>query len=262
MIHYITVHFRGDQWVDTQLKHIEKFTSDYKVWCFFSEHMDTSPHKHKYHFLENHDNIKGVSGSYDHATKLDDLFKVVAEDENTKDDDVVIFIDSDAFPIGNINDYIESKLKGYDLAGVSRPENDDGHFCIHPCFAFSTVAFWKQNKLTWHGLNMQAPIHNFLDDTGGLLYQDISKKNIKCFKIFKSKKSSIDTHPIFFSSYDNIIYHHGAGSRKFRSRSETAFIIKNIDFFDSIYSSISELALEKINSGYFIDQIWKKINEN
>lgn len=258
MIHYITVHFGGDQWVDTQLNHIERFTSDYKVWCFFGQHMDTLPHKHKYHFLENHDNIEGISGSYDHATKLDDLFKVVAEDENTKDDDVVIFLDSDAFPIGNINDYIESKLKGYDLAGVSRPEDDYRYFSIHPCFTFCTVAFWKQNNLTWHGVNMQAPIKNFLDDTGGLLYQDISKKNIKCFKIFKSTKSSIDTHPIFFSSYGDIVYHHGAGSRNFITRQATNFISKHRDFFDSIYSSISKFALKKINSGYFIDEIWKR----
>jgi hypothetical protein len=258
MIHYITVHFSSDKWVDIQLKHIEKFTSDYKVWCFFDEHMDTSPHKHKFNFLKNHDNIEGISGSYDHATKLDNLFKIVAKDKNTKDDDVVIFLDSDAFPIDNVNEYIEPKLKCYNLAGVSRPENDNGHCCIHPCFTFSTVGFWKKNNLTWHGVDMNFPIVNPINDTGGLLYQDISKKNIKCYKIYKTKKSSIDVHPAFFSSYGDIAYHHGAGSRKFFSRSETAFIRKNRDFFNLKYSSINELALREINNGYFINQIWKK----
>ena len=250
MIHYITVHFGGDQWVDTQLKHIEKFTSDYKVWCFFGEHMDTSPHKHKYHFLENHDNDSSISGSDDHATKLDTLFKIVAEDESTKYDDVVIFLDSDAFPIGNINSYIESKLKGYDFCAVHRPEIIKCPI-PHPCFAFCTIDFWANNNFSWIPPDSGRACESCRYDTGGKVLSKLEQNNIEWFRIKRTNKSSIYYHPVFFSSYDDIVYHQGASSRPNKVNRATTI-------FKGINENIQEIAFEAIKNNYFINQIWKK----
>jgi|TARA_Y100000289_G_scaffold39202_1_gene38653 hypothetical protein len=268
MIHYITVHFGGDQWVDTQLKHIEKFTSDYKVWCFFDEHMDTSPHKHKYHFLENHCNTSvakkdgGMSGSYDHATKLDNLFKVVAEDEGTKDDDVVIFLDSDAFPIDNVNEYVKSKLQSYIFCAVHRPEIIKCPI-PHPCFAFCTMDFWINNNFSWMPPDFTRAVKSCTYDTGGKVLSDLQRNNIEWLRIKRTNRSSIYYHPVFFSSYDNIVYHHGASSRPNNlNRATTIFMKKNPNLFKDINENIQEIALEAIKNNYFINQKWKKRNEN
>ena len=61
------------------------------------------------------------------------------------DEDILLFIDGDAFPISDVATYAEEKLKQFPLIAVQRSEND-GDPQPHPCFCITTVGFWKKNK--------------------------------------------------------------------------------------------------------------------
>ena len=64
-IHYITIHHATIKWIDIQLRHIQRFTRDYKVWALFSKDLCLSEHEHKYHFL-GHKKSKSGHESDDH----------------------------------------------------------------------------------------------------------------------------------------------------------------------------------------------------
>jgi hypothetical protein len=110
MIHIITIHFKTPKWVDLQLKQIDKHTSDYKVWTY-CDGFDISPHKHKFHFCENfkHSDKIYKQASHNHQAKLNSLTEVVLSDVDTQDNDLLIWLDSDSFPIKNVNDYVSEK---------------------------------------------------------------------------------------------------------------------------------------------------------
>lgn len=213
MIHIITNHHKTDMWIDLQISQIKKHISEYLVWSY-SSGFDISKHQKKFHYLKNHTPRTGEAfgGYLNHMLKLNSLTEIVLNDTNTKEDDILIWLDSDAFPIANINNYIDNKLSVFPLIAIVRPENG-GDIIPHPSFTCSTVAFWKKNKLNWNGIpGKDTAINNFgLHDPGGELYETLRKKNINWFRLKRTK--SLTEHQVFFTIYDNIIYHHGAGSR-------------------------------------------------
>lgn len=209
MIHIITVHFKTDKWIDLQLKQIDKHVTDYKVWSY-CDGFDISPHKHKFHFCEN-SGVTVKTEYKNHLLKLNALTENVVWDEDTKDDDILIFMDSDAFPVNDINDYVVEKLSKYPLLAVYRPENG-GDVIPHPSFTCSTVAFWMEDlfprKKIWGG------VHGGelgTSDPGGKLYKYLSRNNIEWYRMRRTQ--SLTEHPVHFTIYDDIVYHHNAGSR-------------------------------------------------
>ena len=208
MIHIITIHFKTPKWIDLQLKQIDKHTSDYKVWTY-CDGFGISPHKHKFHFCENFKQSKSVPkvGSKNHMAKLNSLTQVVLRDVDTQDDDLLIWLDSDSFPINNVNDYVSGKMSKYPLIAINRPEND-GDVIPHPSFTSTSVSFWKRHKLNWNGIP-KGKLGTL--DTGGELYRYLLNKNIEWYKLLRTR--TLADHPLWFTIYDDLIYHHGAGSR-------------------------------------------------
>jgi hypothetical protein len=48
-------------------------------------------------------------------------------------------------------------------------------------------------------------------DPGGELYMYLKNNNIEWYKLLRTR--SLTEHPVWFTIYDDLIYHHGAGSR-------------------------------------------------
>jgi hypothetical protein len=252
MIHIITVHFKTDKWIDLQLMQIGRHISDYKVWAY-SDGFDHLPHKDKFYFCEQHAS-KRNKVYLDHMEKLNSLTNVVLNDKKTKDTDILIWLDSDSFPIRDLNDYINEKLLKYPLIAVNRPENG-GDVIPHPSFACTTVSFWKKHELTWDGLpTKEAPTnsHGF-HDPGGKLYVSLMNKNINWFRLLRTK--SLSNHKVFFTIYDDLIYHHGAGSRSPKCR--FGDLDKSIDP-NLIFESISKNIISKkddITNGLITEEL-------
>ena len=115
MIHVLTVHWKDPKWIPVQLKFLKRNLSrGYKTYAFLN-------------YIE-----KEFHGQFDyeldeeiqsHAIKLN-LLAQIASANAQSDDDILMFIDGDAFPIQPITNYIQSALKDNKLVAVQRKEND------------------------------------------------------------------------------------------------------------------------------------------
>src|SRR5262252_3421550 len=114
MIYVLTVHWRFDFWVDVQIRHLMRYLRDpFRIYAFCDR--TKSDHSAKF------DYCSPVTGTVDHASKLNALASVVCE--STDAEDVLVFCDSDAFPVRDITDYVRAGLKRWPLVAVQRLEN-------------------------------------------------------------------------------------------------------------------------------------------
>lgn len=244
MIHIIVVHFKTSEWIDLQLKQIKKHFSNYKIWTY-CDGFNILPHQNKFHFCQNSITESNKLGYIDHILKLNSLTDIVLKDLDTNNNDLLIWLDSDAFPINNANDYISKKMLKYPFIAVNRPEND-GDVIPHPSFTCTSVSFWKKYKLTWDGIPGESGGLNKkgLHDPGGKLYQDLLENDIEWYRMRRTK--SLTKHEVFFTIYDDFIYHHGAGSRGPRNKIAGC----RGGNFGVLYnkSEILKVILEKINT--------------
>ena len=115
MIHFITVHWWSDFWIEPQLRQIELFTtSPYRICSFFTG-LDIAPYRSRFHYVAD-------SSVADHATKLNQLAEIACADAEGPDD-LLVFLDSDAFPIAPWEDFVRQKLQSNVLVAVRRQEN-------------------------------------------------------------------------------------------------------------------------------------------
>ncbi len=143
-----------------------------------------------------------------HAVPLQRLYEVAKKDQLK----FIVTMDTDAFPvrdnwltelIGNLNEQTV-------LCGVWRDELA-GHVCpyVHPSCLCTTTDFIKKNRLRFDRIDI---ISDQKKDTLAS-FTIIAEKKGKT--IAKLKRSNVnDLHYILGGLYGNLIYHHGAGSRK------------------------------------------------
>jgi hypothetical protein len=211
MIHILTIHFNTDRWLDLQLQYIKAHVHGYKTWMYY-EGFEGTAHEGKYYFCKEYSCKKKYKRiELDHIEKLNSLTSLVLSHRDTKDGDLLMWLDSDSFPIRDLNQYIEEKLRTYPLLAIQRPENG-GDLIPHPSFTCCSVDFWKRNKLSWDGCRPQNKLcPNGLHDPGGSIYRTLTETNTPWYKLRRTR--SLTKHKVFFTIYDSIIYHHGAGSR-------------------------------------------------
>jgi len=210
MIHVATVHWRDSRFIEPQQKFLEKYLDDFKVWAYLDKIEPSLYNPSDFFYCADSEIQKGeVEGPF-HAQKLQSLFNKIESHPETDDDDVIVFLDGDAWPIKNLNDFIFSELKKFPLIAVVREENS-GDQQPHPCFCFCRVSFWKYHNLHWkYGLvdNKNYPTRQ---DVGGFLLQYLKNKKITWKKLTRTK--SLGKHPVFYGVYSDLVYHHGAGYR-------------------------------------------------
>ena len=229
MIYIATVHHKNPFWVNTQLKFIKKnFSEEYKTYAYldsgkqlnkeFEDSNFSGINKEEFKkFDVVIDSINKAGGAAQHSQRLKKLYKEIFK--VAKDEDIIIFLDSDALLINpTICNFIHQKLRQHELIGVQRLENTgDKH--PHPMFCVATVKTWKKiHKLSngniW-GMAYSGGI-NHNSEIGGVLLNVLNRNNIKWYKMKRS--NTVNYHDVFFGIYDNLIYHHGGGSRGMRCR--------------------------------------------
>jgi len=217
MIYIATIHWRTDRWIDIQKKYLNKhINEEFRIFAFL-EGIEEQ-YKSRYYYSINR-SLK------DHGVKLNILSDAILEDSNS-DDDILVFLDGDAFPISDLIPYIHSKLKGSPLLAMKREENL-GDVIAHPAFCVTTIRFWKEIKGNWEkGFQYKNNLGRIVADVGGYLYNNLSQNDIQWYPLLRSNKQNL--HPLFFGIYDNIIYHHGAGFRD---------PVSSIDLFEENYFS-------------------------
>lgn len=209
MIHIATVHWRDDRWIDIQLSALDRHIHEpFRVYAFLNG-IDEA-HDSKF-FYASHEPIT------DHAIKLNLLGDIIKP--NASPDDLVIFIDGDAWPIVDFLPLVRAKLAEFPLVAVCRKENL-GDIQPHPCFTITTVGYWHAIKGDWkQGYTWEVVTNGRtvkVTDVGGNLLGLLRQQNAHWYPLLRS--NTVDLHPLWFGVYGDILYHHGAGFRPHISR--------------------------------------------
>lgn len=207
-IYICTVHFKTERWIGRQRFFLKKnMDANYKVFAC----VPSSRRRKDFHVESSYE--PSSSGSQNHADKLNYLARLVCDEAN--DDDIIVFLDGDAFPIAPVARYLTEKLKAYPFMAVQRLENGGDDY-PHPSFAATTVGFWKKINGDWSvapHINSQG---TEVADTGGALFNQLTAHGVSWHAMLRSNKSN--PHPLWFGIYDDVVYHHGAGYRSPVSR--------------------------------------------
>jgi hypothetical protein len=201
MIHIATVHWRSDRWIDIQLRYLERNLEEpYRVYAWIDEGMRDQADRFFYATdvpVDRHE-LK--------LTLLGDLVAQAAEEE-----ELIMFIDGDAFPIAPIGPFLRAKLERYPLVAVRRDENN-GDPQPHPSFCVTTAGFWRGLPGDWRrGRTWTNPQGKQVTDVGGNLRGLLADAGIEWYPMLRSNK--VNPHPLQFGVYEDLVYHHGGGFR-------------------------------------------------
>jgi len=200
VIHVATAHFGTERWIDVQLSYLSRnITEPFHVWTSLQD--VPGEHTHKFHRV--------VPSAGPHAGKLNLLAAEIAVDAAR--DDIVIFLDGDAFPVRDPMPTVRHGLENSVLVAIRRDENATDHQ-PHPSFCAVRVGDWQDLPGDW------SPGHSWIGpggapttDVGGNLLRILEITGKKWTPMLRSNR--VNPHPLWFGVYDDVVYHHGAGFR-------------------------------------------------
>ena len=144
-----------------------------------------------------------------HAGKLNHLAMEIGRE--AADDDLLMFLDGDAFPIAEVMPFIERGLGQAPLIAVRRAENVDQPQ-PHPCFCVTRVATWRSLRGDWSpGPVWPGGLGWEVTDVGSLLMRKLELAGLGWVQVLRSNKRDLD--PLYYAVYGDVVYHHGAGFR-------------------------------------------------
>jgi hypothetical protein len=200
LLHIATVHYGSPRWVEIQLAHLREHVSvPFTTWTSL-EGIDA---RHGAGF----DHVVDQAGQ--HAGKLNHLaFEIAAE---AAGEDLLMFLDGDAFPIADPMPLISDGLSRGRLLAVRREENL-GDRQPHPLFCVTTVGAWRELGGDWSpGYRWQDSLGRRVTDVGGNLLRQLELTGTPWVDVLRTNTHDLD--PVFFAVYGGAIYHHGAGFR-------------------------------------------------
>ncbi len=203
MIHIATVHWLDDAWLGIQLAYFEKYLppDSYLVYAFLNG-IDPEKYRDRIHYIS-------TEPIQPHAIKLNLLAEEICNQADPND--IIYFIDGDAFPVGDIAGYVASALKEMNLVAIQRLENE-GDPQPHPSFCAVPVRFWQEIEGDWRqGPSWKTEEGRLRTDVGALLWEKVEKNGIAWQPMLRS--NAVNLHPLWFGVYSELIYHHGAAFR-------------------------------------------------
>ena len=211
MIHIATVHWQTDRWVAVQAAFLRRhLPAEFRVYAWLND-IPHAPLDSFYYTCS-----EPVAP---HAVKLNLLADIILASTN-RADDILIFLDGDAFPIAEIEPLLSRHLPARKLLAVQRLENN-GDIQPHPCFCATTVGFWREIRGDWkEGFQWKNREGKPVTDVGGNLLKQLADHGTDWVPLLRS--NTINLHPLFFGVYGGVIYHHGAGFRKGDCRADLA----------------------------------------
>jgi hypothetical protein len=196
------VHYGSPLWIDIQERYLRQHISiPYRTWASLQA-IDPA-------YASHFDHVIDQAGS--HSDKLNHLaIEITAE---AADDDLLMFLDGDAFPIADPMPLIANGLAKAPLLAVRRVENA-GDVQPHPCFCVTTVRGWRELGGDWsQGYKWVNSAGEHVSDLGANLLRKLELTETPWLEVLRSNRKNLD--PIFFGIYGDTIYHHGAGFRGF-----------------------------------------------
>jgi hypothetical protein len=227
MIHVVTVHWRSPQWIVPQLDYLRSAISgDYRVLAALNGIEDRT-------LWAPFDYAEDLPGH--HAEKLGALAAQVVTQADAED--VIIFLDSDAFPVRPLDRWLRETLAAHPLAAVQRRENF-GDLRPHPSFCATTVGTWVDIAGDWRRGPWTAPGGVVLEDAGTDVARSLEEHGLDWLPLVRT--NTTDLHPLWFGVYGHWIYHHGAGSRSMWSVLDDQRVFTEASLLDPSLGSLAE----------------------
>ena len=200
MLHVVTVHFGSPRWIEIQARYLREHLSvPFMTWTSL-ERIDPA-------FGVHFDRVLEQRGR--HPGKLNHLAMEIAHE--APDEDLLMFLDGDAFPIADPMPLIEDGLSKAPLVAVRRAENVDQPQ-PHPCFCVTTVGAWRRLPGDWSGGPTWPGARGIeVTDVGGTLLRQLELSGTPWVQVLRTNQRDLD--PLHFAVYGDIVYHHGAGFR-------------------------------------------------
>src|ERR1700733_4870360 len=201
MLYVATVHFKSPRWIDIQARYLQRhITIPYQTWSSI-EGIDPS-------YATFFDRVFEQRGP--HPCKLNHLALEICH--VAADDDLIMFLDGDAFPIADPMPVIEAALQSAPLLAVRRAENLDEPQ-PHPSFCVTTVGTWRSLPGDWSlGPVWPAARHELVSDVGATLLRALELSGTPWVPLLRTNGAKL--HPLLFAVYGEVVYHHGAGFRE------------------------------------------------
>ncbi len=200
MLYVATVHYASPRWIEIQARHLKQHLPvPYQVW--------TSLEQIELSYGDRFDRVLEQRGR--HSDKLNHMALEITHEG--ADDDLLMFLDGDAFPIADPMGMIEAGLSRAPLVAVRRAENLDEPQ-PHPCFCVTTLKTWRELPGDWSGgYTFAGPNGKIVTDVGANLLRALELTGTPWVQVLRSNGTQLN--PLFFAIYGETIYHHGAGFR-------------------------------------------------
>lgn len=196
MINVCTVHWREPKWIPVQFSYLERnLNAPFRIFAALNGIDDAELWK-PFHFAED---LPGT-----HYEKLNALAQIAMEQSDPSD--LLVFLDSDAFPIRPLEPWLTTSVARHKLVAVRRDENA-GDREPHASFCAAQGAFWHEIDGDW-------------DNYGRILRRRLEERSIDWLPMLRTNTTNL--HPVWFAVYAHRVYHHGAGSRSRVSRADEA----------------------------------------
>lgn len=200
MIYVATVHFETDRWIDTQLAFLRRnIPEPLSVYA----NLENVPGDHAHKFT------RVVQAAGPHSGKLNLLAAEISA--AAKDDDLIVFLDGDAFPVADPLPTVYAALEETALVAVRRDENAVD-IQPHPAFCAVRVHQWRSLHGDWSaGYCWRNANGAWTTDVGGNLLRALELAGARWTPLLRSNR--VNPHPLWYGVYGGIVYHHGAGFR-------------------------------------------------
>jgi hypothetical protein len=199
MIYIATVHWVDPKWIMPQRNALSSHIQ--QPFRVFANLQGIEPLYDEYF-----DEVTRTNGN--HPEKLNDLAAAIGKE--AEPGDLIVFLDGDAFPVRELDSWLNELLSVDPLAAVRRDENA-GDVQPHPCFCVTTVGFWNEIGGDWRNGSWTTAEGNVASDVGGTLLALLNERSISWRPILRS--NAVNLHPVFYGLYEGEIYHHGSGFR-------------------------------------------------
>jgi hypothetical protein len=233
VIHLATVHWNDSRWIDIQQRYFHAHLSEqFRGYAFINGIEDICAQREKFFYVS-------TEPIADHAIKLNILADIIIA-YSRDDSDLLIFVDGDAFPIGDIVAFARASLAKFPLLAVQRLENN-GDSQPHPCFCVTTVGFWRQLGGDWKaGYHWKNPQGEMVTDVGGNLLGQLERAGTNWLPLHRS--NLVNRHALWFGVYADLVYHHGASFRQevsCRLDERSALDIRTLTFHERMQTKIA-----------------------
>ena len=200
MIYVATVHYRSPAWISIQRRELERTIGEpFQVYACLEEVPA--------HWSSSFDVVLPAKG--DHGPKLDLLASAILQVADP--DDLLLFLDGDAFPLRDPLPLVRRELETSALVAVRRDEND-GERQPHPCFCAVRAKTWHDLHATWGNVwTDRLPDGRWRTDVGYNLLYTLESRGVPWTPLTRS--NALGDPPLRHAVYGDLVYHHGAGFR-------------------------------------------------